>query len=38
MNGLGMKDALENIARAGVLDKINLWPKIEAGCMKGNHS
>jgi len=30
MNELGMKDALENIARAGVPEKINLWPEIEA--------
>ncbi len=30
MKGPGMKDALENIARAGVAEKINLWPEIEA--------
>ena len=30
MSELVMKDALENIARAGVPETINLWPEIEA--------
>ncbi len=30
MKELGMKDALENIARAGVPEKFNMWPEIEA--------
>ena len=34
MNDNRMKDALENIARRGVPENINLWPNISARTRK----